>query len=91
MTNEFLLVFIIIPILGFLISFFIPEKKESWLSWTAFTTVFLQFIVLCVFIFYWIINGSKDMNLFELSIVKTNDFDFFIDFYFVRKKKCQQN
>ena len=82
MTNEFLLVFIIIPVLGFLISFFIPEKKESWLSWTAFTTVFLQLIVLCVFIFYWIINGSKDMNLFELSLVKTNDFDFFIDFYF---------
>lgn len=81
-TNEFLLVFIIIPILGFLISFFIPEKKESWLSWTAFATVFVQFLVLCVFIFYWIINGSKDLNLFEVSLVKTNNFDFFIDFYF---------
>ena len=82
MTNEFLLVFIIIPILGFLISFFIPEKKESWLSWTAFTTVFVQLLILCAFIVYWIVNGAKDLNLFELSLVKTNDYDFFIDFYF---------
>lgn len=82
MTNEILLAFILIPLAGFLISFWIPEKKESWLSWIAFGTVITQLCVLVVFVIYWMVNGANDLNLFELTLVKTNHYEFFIDFFF---------
>jgi len=81
-TNEILLAFILIPFLGFFISFWLPEKKESWLSWTAFITVTTQLVVLIGFIIYWVLNGANDLNLFEITLVKTSHYEFFIDFFF---------
>ncbi len=80
--NELLQFFILVPFLGFIISLFLPESKEKAISWTAFGTVFLQFIGLIGFIIFWIIDGAKDLNLLELSILKTAHYEFFIDFYF---------
>ncbi len=80
--NELLQYFIGLPILGFIISLFLPESKEKAISWIAFGTVFLQLIGLVVFIIFWIINGANDLNLVELSILKTAHYEFFIDFYF---------
>ena len=80
--NELLQFFILVPFLGFIISLFLPESKEKVISWTAFGTVFLQFIGLIGFIIFWIIDGAKDLNLLELSILKTAHYEFFIDFYF---------
>ncbi len=68
--------------MGFIISLFLPESKEKSISWTAFGTVFLQLVGLVVFIIFWIIYGAKDLNLLELSILKTAHYEFFIDFYF---------
>ncbi len=80
--NELLQYFILLPFLGFIISLFLPESKEKAISWTAFGTVFLQLIGLVVFIIFWIIDGAKDLNLVELSVLKTAHYEFFIDFYF---------
>ena len=80
--NELLQYFILLPFLGFIISLFLPESKEKAISWTAFGTVFLQLIGLVGFIIFWIIDGAKDLNLLELSILKTAHYEFFIDFYF---------
>lgn len=80
--NELLQYFILLPFLGFIISLFLPESKEKAISWTAFGTVFLQLIGLVVFIIFWIIDGAKDLNLLELSVLKTAHYEFFIDFYF---------
>lgn len=80
--NELLQYFILLPFLGFIISLFLPESKEKAISWTAFGTVFLQLIGLVVFIIFWIIDGANDLNLVELSILKTAHYEFFIDFYF---------
>lgn len=80
--NELLQFFILVPFLGFIISLFLPESKEKAISWTAFGTFFLQFIGLIGFIIFWIIDGAKDLNLLELSILKTAHYEFFIDFYF---------
>ena len=74
--------FIIIPFLGFILSVFLPEKNEKLISGIAFGTVFIQFLGLVVFIGFWIINGSEDLNLKELTILKTKKYEFFIDFYF---------
>lgn len=80
--NELLQYFILLPFLGFIISLFLPESKEKAISWTAFGTVFLQLVGLVIFIIFWIINGAQDLNLVELSILKTAHYEFFIDFYF---------
>lgn len=80
--NELLQYFILLPFLGFIISLFLPESKEKAISWTAFGTVFFQLVGLVVFIIFWIIDGAKDLNLLELSILKTAHYEFFIDFYF---------
>ena len=80
--NELLQYFILLPFLGFIISLFLPESKEKAISWTAFGTVFLQLVGLVAFIIFWIIDGAKDLNLVELSILKTAHYEFFIDFYF---------
>lgn len=80
--NELLQYFILLPFLGFIISLFLPESKEKAISWTAFGTVFLQLVGLVAFIIFWIIDGANDLNLVELSILKTAHYEFFIDFYF---------
>jgi NADH-quinone oxidoreductase subunit L len=80
--NEILQYFILLPFLGFIISLFLPESNEKAISWTAFGTVFLQLIGLVGFIIFWIINGAQDLNLVELSVLKTAHYEFFIDFYF---------
>jgi len=80
--NELLQYFILLPFLGFIISLFLPESKEKAISWTAFGTVFLQLVGLVAFIIFWIIDGAKDLDLVELSVLKTAHYEFFIDFYF---------
>ncbi|MCL9769077.1 hypothetical protein NAT47_01465 [Flavobacterium sp. HXWNR69] len=80
--NELLQYFILLPFLGFIISLFLPESKEKAISWTAFGTVFLQLIGLAAFIIFWIIDGAKDLNLLELSVLKTAHYEFYIAFYF---------
>jgi NADH:ubiquinone oxidoreductase subunit 5 (subunit L)/multisubunit Na+/H+ antiporter MnhA subunit len=80
--NDILQYFLLLPLLGFLISLFLPEAKEKIISWTAFGTVLLQLIGLIVFIVIWIFQGAADLNLKELTFLKTADYEFFIDFYF---------
>jgi NADH-quinone oxidoreductase subunit L len=80
--NEILQYFILLPFFGFIISLFLPESKEKAISWTAFGTVFLQLIGLVGFIIFWNIDGAQDLNLVELSVLKTAHYEFFIDFYF---------
>jgi len=74
--------FLLVPLLGFLLSIFLPEKNEKLISGIAFGTVFIQFVGLVVFIGFWISNGSEDLNLKEITLLKTEHYEFFIDFYF---------
>lgn len=80
--NELLLFFIALPFIGFVISLLLPERKETLISWIAFGTVFIQLITLLLFIVFWIINGAESLNLNEGTILKTEHYEFFIDFYF---------
>lgn len=76
--------FLLFPILGFLISVFLPEKNEKLISGIAFVTVFTQFIGIVMFCLVWILNDSPDLNLKEITIFSTSHYEFFIDFYFDR-------
>ena len=74
--------FLLVPFLGFVVSIFLPEKNEKLISGIAFGTVFIQFLGLILFIGFWIFNGSEDLNLKEITLLKTDHYEFFIDFYF---------
>ena len=74
--------FLLVPFLGFVVSIFLPEKNEKLISGIAFGTVFIQFLGLVLFIGFWILNGSEDLNLKEITLLKTEHYEFFIDFYF---------
>mgnify|MGYP006179173189 FL=1 len=76
--------FLMFPILGFLISVLMPEKKEKLISGIAFATVFTQFLGIVIFCIIWILNDSPDLNLKEITIFSTSHYEFFIDFYFDR-------
>lgn len=80
--NELLQFFIALPLVGFIISLLLPEKKEALISWVAFGTVFTQLVALIIFIIFWIIDGANQLNLNEATLLKTDHYEFFIDFYF---------
>ena len=80
--EQILQYFLVLPFLGFIVSIFLPEKNEKLISGIAFGTVFIQFLGLVLFIGFWIFNGSEDLNLKEITLLKTEHYEFFIDFYF---------
>ncbi|HTJ51133.1 MAG TPA: proton-conducting transporter membrane subunit [Cyclobacteriaceae bacterium] len=82
-NQNLLQYFILLPLLGYVLSLLIPDKKENLISWTAFTTVGLHLVCAVVFVAYWIIACHHHiLNLKEIVIYQTNDYVFFIDFYF---------
>lgn len=82
--EQFINLFILLPIAGFLISLVIPKHKEEMLSWVSYTTVGIQLFCALTFLVIWLINGSPVINLKEFSIFKSEGYDFYIDFYFDR-------
>lgn len=78
----FINIFVLIPLIGFLLSLILPKKNENVLSWVSFTTVGIQLLGASGFTFVWLLNGAKVLNVKEFSVFKSNDFDFYIDLYF---------
>jgi NADH:ubiquinone oxidoreductase subunit 5 (subunit L)/multisubunit Na+/H+ antiporter MnhA subunit len=74
--------FILIPLLGLIISVLIPGKKEGLLSKAAFFTIGVHFFSAIVFFIYWLLHNHPTLNLKDIVILKTNDYEFYIDFSF---------
>jgi NADH:ubiquinone oxidoreductase subunit 5 (subunit L)/multisubunit Na+/H+ antiporter MnhA subunit len=82
--ENLLHLFILLPFVGFVSSMLISRKKEAAISGIAFATVGLNLLFSIVYIGYWISIGSPDINIKDLSIYKSAEYDFFLDFYFDR-------
>lgn len=80
--TPILQIFIFIPIIGFLISLLIPAKKETVISWVAFLAVGTQLFCLLSFVGYWLWNGHPTLNLKEIVLFKSKDYEFLVDFCF---------
>lgn len=80
--TAFLNIFILIPIIGFIISLIVPKAKENTLSWVAFFTVGIHAVSFLAFTFYWLFNGYPILNIKDVSLYQTVGYDFFLDFYF---------
>jgi len=80
--SEFLQLFILVPLLGFTISVFLPKKKERIISSIAFSTAGINLVGIFSFIFFWILNGSSVLDIKHATLYKTGDVEIFIDFFF---------
>ncbi len=75
-------IFILIPLLGFVLSFLVPSKKELLLSRIAFYTAGLNLLCFCIFAFFWFSAGHPALNIKEIALYNTKGYEFMLDFYF---------
>ncbi|MBX7240921.1 MAG: hypothetical protein K1X92_04170 [Bacteroidia bacterium] len=80
--NYILLFFILLPVLGFLISLLVPKEKESLLSGIAFSTAGLQFNGFVIFFLYWMYHQHPALNLNSITLFESREYVFYLDFYF---------
>lgn len=80
--TKILVLFILVPLAGFLVSLVVPARKEGLMSQVAFGTVGLTLFGFQLFALYWLVQGSPTLNLKELVIYRTEGYEFLIDFYF---------
>jgi len=74
--------FILIPVIGFFISLFLPEKKEGIISRVAFATVGIHTIGFILFVIYWLFHQQPVLDVKEIVLVKTDHYEFYIDLFF---------
>ncbi|WP_366186870.1 proton-conducting transporter membrane subunit [Flavobacterium ovatum] len=79
--NSFLQFFLLLPFFGFVISLFLPSTKEVYISRVAFYTVLIQLLTLIGFTVKWLLIGAPDLDLKEITILRTVGYEFFIEFY----------
>lgn len=76
------IVFLLIPLIGFLTSLLAQPSHEKFLSRLATTTVLLHQVSFGVLAVWWWLNGRPVLNIKEVVLFKTPGYEFFIDFYF---------
>jgi NADH-quinone oxidoreductase subunit L len=74
--------FIVLPLLGFVVSLFVPGKREDLISWSAYISVGLHLLCSMIFLVMWLMNGAPDLNLKDIVLFKSKGYEFFIDFSF---------
>jgi NADH-quinone oxidoreductase subunit L len=82
MIHVLLNISIVIPLAGFIISACIRGTRETFISWVTFVTTAFHGFVLFLMTGVWAIQGFPHVNLKEWVIVKTTNYEFFIDFRF---------
>ncbi len=80
--EKYLQLFIIIPLLGYILSLFVPEKREQLMATLSAITVGVFLISLAVFSFSWYLSPNAVLNLKEIVVLKSQEYEFYIDFYF---------
>lgn len=79
--EKYIIILLIIPVLGFLVSLIVPRTNEKWVSRTAFITTGVNLLGVLYFTGYWFLNNRKSFNLKEVTLYQDEGFNFFIDLY----------
>lgn len=80
--NQLLLLLVFIPLLGYGISLLVSSKKERLLSILSFATVGSHLVCFLAILVLWFLSKDHSWNLKEFSLFKSQEYDFFVDFYF---------
>ena len=78
--------FIILPLLGFIVSLFFSNKNENAIAATVILTVGIQFFGLLFFIFSWVGNGCPILDIKHFTFYKEGNIEIFIDLFFDKIK-----
>jgi NADH-quinone oxidoreductase subunit L len=76
--------FVLVPFAGFLISLLLKRRAEMALSRVAYLTAAVQAALISGFIVAWAMSGFGAINVKELVLFRSKDYEFFIDLYFDR-------
>ncbi len=79
---QLLQLFILIPLAAFLVSLFLPRKKEPLISGLTIAAAGLHLLLCAGFCIYWLVNRHPTLDIKHIVLFKTEGFEFFIDFYF---------
>lgn len=79
---KILPLFVIIPLVGFILSLFCSNKKEGMISKISFLMAATQFISVFVFLVYWLLHHSPSLSVIDLVLYETHEFKFYIDLSF---------
>jgi NADH-quinone oxidoreductase subunit L len=83
MENQLIISsFVLIPLLGFLVSLLIGPKNENAFSRLAIGMVGLHLLAIVVFTVGWILGGRIPLNIPELVIYDNGSYRFLLDLYF---------
>ncbi|MFO0358447.1 MAG: proton-conducting transporter membrane subunit [Sphingobacteriaceae bacterium] len=74
--------FVLLPVIGFIINTLLPRKNEKLIANTAIYSVGLHFIGFIAFVIYWLFNGHPSFDFKNIVIFQSGDYNFFIDFCF---------
>src|SRR5688572_17203053 len=80
--SQVLQLFVLIPLVAFLLSMLLPRKKEKIISWLVTGATGIHLAGCFAFIVYWLVNGYPVLDIKHIVFYKTTAFEFFIDFYF---------
>mgnify|MGYP002777098942 CR=1 FL=1 len=79
--NTLLHIFILVPFLGFIVSL-ISKNREKYISFIALSTVGIQLTGAFLFVLFWVFTGFPVLDIKDLVIFDSHDYEFFIDFGF---------
>lgn len=80
--EQLLQFFILLPLVGFLVSLFFRNRNENALAGIAITTVGIQLAALIAFVFSWMTEGSPLLNIKHFTFYKEGNIEIFIDLFF---------
>ncbi len=80
--EKYLQFFIYIPFLGYIISLLVNKKRETILANISITTSSVQILLLFVFSYFWYKDGAATLDIKQITLLTTPEFDFFIDYFF---------
>tara|TARA_B100000809_G_C15086032_1_gene511480 strand:- start:200 stop:1516 length:1317 start_codon:yes stop_codon:yes gene_type:complete len=78
--EKFLILFIIIPLLGFVLNALTSRSNEKLLAQLSYFSMGLQFITVLAFSIVWLFKEAPTLYSKELIVFKFYNFDLFIDF-----------
>jgi NADH-quinone oxidoreductase subunit L len=81
-VEQLLVIFVLIPLAGFLVNVCVPGTNEKLMARVAFSTMALQFVAALVFTIFWIYNHGYILYTKEITIYRSEGIELFADFCF---------
>jgi NADH:ubiquinone oxidoreductase subunit 5 (subunit L)/multisubunit Na+/H+ antiporter MnhA subunit len=80
--EQLLLLFIFIPLLGFILTFFFANNQEKLIAAIATSTIGLNLTASLGLIVYWLFIGAPILDLKYFTFFKEDNIEIFLDLYF---------